>query len=190
MSTEQNASSYDQTPECRHIRTHKPHSHINTHTHSLSAHRRGSDQEEITPHNKSNTKVSAEEVEIRVSSIHSSGSDKHWHTAYHQEHLSHMEHGHGHTSNKYGHMLIKNAHKKYTHWNMHTHKQDRWVFKRTGSECTLLSVVLMSGSIGPLDSRAHILYLICSRPALHNVNIILHCSGTQDPSYPWSCSVL
>lgn len=86
MSAEQNTSSYDQTPECEHVRMHKPHRPINTHTHSLSGHRRGSDQEEIMPHNKSNTQVSAEEVEIRVSSIHSSGSD----TQHTTESIYHM----------------------------------------------------------------------------------------------------
>lgn len=46
-----------------------------THTHSLPGHKRSSDQEEITPH-KSNTQVTAEVVEIRVSSINSSGFHK------------------------------------------------------------------------------------------------------------------
>lgn len=64
---------------------------------------------------------------------------------------------------------------------MHTHTHTQCCFKRGGSEGTLLSVVLLSGSIGPLD------YLICSRLALHNVNIILHYPGslhhptTHDP---------
>lgn len=158
------------------------------HTHSLSGHRRGSDQEEITPHNKSNAPVSAEEVEIRVSSIHSSGSHKHWHTAYHQEHLSHVEQSQRHTSNKYGSMLIKDAHKKkYTHWNMHTIQ----IFLR-GKEVKMLCYqwFFLSGSIEPLDSRAPILYLICSRLALHNVNIILHYPWTKHPFFPWSRSVL
>lgn len=48
-----------------------------TQTDSLFGHRRGSGREEITPHNKSNAKASAEEVEIIDSSIHSSGPHRH-----------------------------------------------------------------------------------------------------------------
>lgn len=62
----------------------------------------------------------------------------------------------------------------------HTHTI-QMVYKRRGSECTQLSVVLLSGGTGRLGSRAHILYLICSRLALHNVNIILRYPGTVHP---------
>lgn len=51
-------------------------------------------------------------------------------------------------------------------------------------------MLLLSGSTGPLVSRAHTLYLICPRLALHNVNIILHYPGIQQLSYKTSCSAL
>lgn len=44
-------------------------------THTCT-HRQDSDQEEITPH-KSNTQVTAEEVEIRVDGMNSSAAHKH-----------------------------------------------------------------------------------------------------------------
>lgn len=86
VSAEQNTSSYDQTPECRHVWMRKPQRHMNTHTQRLSGQRRGSDQQEITPTNKSNTRLTAEEGEIRSSSMHSSSSHQHWRKLYH-----HME---------------------------------------------------------------------------------------------------
>ena len=204
MSAEQNTSSYDQTPECERVRTHGPHGHINTHPHGRSlATGRGSGREEITPHNRGNTQVSAEEAEIRVSSVHSSGSHRHWHTAYHQEHLSqepmtHLrqiwKHGDKRCTGKKKNTLTETCTQidthSHTHTHTHTHTHSIDGFKRRGSEGTLLSAVLLSASTGPLDSRAHILYLICSRLALHNVNIILHYPGTLHPSFPWSCSVL
>ena len=143
------------------------------------------DQEEITPPNKSNTQVPAEEVEIRVSSIHSSGSHKHWHTAYHQEHLSHMDQGQTHASNKYGKKLIKAAHKHEltAHWKMHTHGQQGRFLR--GEEVRALCYQSSSRVVvEDCNSRAHILYLIYSRQPLHNVNIILHYPGTQRPSLP------
>lgn len=41
-----------------------------------------------------------------------------------------------------------------------THSNNKAVFKRRGSEGILLSAVLLSGGAGPLDSRAHISYLL------------------------------
>lgn len=91
---------------------------------------------------------------------------------------------HTRAQNKNGNILIKVAHEK-SHAEICARTQTpQMVFKRKGSEYTLLSVLLLSASTRPLDSRAHILYLICPRLALHNVNIILHYPGTLQPSYP------
>lgn len=117
MSAVQNTSSYDQTPKARRA-------YMHTRTSQTRTHRQDSDQEEITPH-KSNTQVTAEEVEIRVDGINSSAVHKHWHTAYHREYLSRVEPSQRRTSNKYGNVLIK----KKVHWNIslkhaRTHSMD------------------------------------------------------------------
>lgn len=176
MSAEQNTSSYDQTPECNHVRMHRPHRHINTHTHSLSGHRRGSDQEEITPRNKSNTQVSAEEVKIRVNSIYSSGSHKHWHTPYHREHLSHVEQSQRHTSNKYGNMLIidaqKNTPTSQCTINTHTHTQTqhRWFLR--GEEVRVLCYQRSSWVVVQDHWTQELTYCILSALDKHSITLI------------------